>query len=237
MKTTFVTFITEQHYHSMGCNKLVKSLKYFHPDIPIQVVYADDQSVLESQHPIVVNKFIKDYDRVVWIDADSIICAPLTELLEATNFDVVGVRNNNDFGKAGASDPIIQLGSTIQNYMNAGLISVMSKAFAEDWLELTLLMGGIQPFGAQSVLNAIKYQFKTKIIDPIDAPYYYGVSGLFGINDHWDSWKEITVTDGKLYANDKQIKVLHQAGGFKPDKLGYWMFSKAARERLIEICE
>src|SRR6185436_1021277 len=239
-KIAFCTYVSDEFYHSIGCDRLVKSAAYFYPNIPMFVFNSERIENFHVRwgllHPFVINEVLKDgYDFVVYFDADSIIAGPLDELFGVEDFDVIGVRNNNDYGKAGADAPILQDGSSVDEYMNCGLIATGNKKFIRYWMYSNLMYGYLLPFMEQTVFNVIKKNYRTVIIDPIESNVYYGVSGLFGEKTHWDSWKEIKVEGGELILNDKKVKVLHHAGGFCADKLQLWRFNKETRERLIEI--
>lgn len=243
MKVAFCTNISDEYYHSMGADKLIKSAKYFHPEIPFFCYGTTDVERIGVGLPIImpfiINELIRRYDAVVRFDADSIITGPLTELLEALEkYEVVGVRNNNDFHKAGMDEPLGQPGAGTEHYMNAGLVGTTSKAFIEEWMSVNKMFGTMLPFGEQSVLNGIAQKYKTFIVDHFDSGVYYGVGGLYGEDTHWDSWKDISVgwqADNPLFLKDKQIKVLHHGGGFHENKLGFYMFNEQTRKRLIEI--
>lgn len=241
-KIVFCTNVSDEYYHSMGADKLVRSAKYFHPDIPFVVFGSDDVENIGVPHelntPFIINKLMDDYEWVVRFDADSMIVGPLTELMDAIAddyYDVIGVRNNNDFDKAGVDAPFTQHNVGIDGYLNTGLIATKSQAFLDIWMDDNLAYGMHLPFVGQSTYNNLTRKFKTYIVDGRECDCYYGTSGLYGNDTHWDSWKDIEVIEGRLHLGEKIIKVLHHAGGFKPDKLGFYMFNKETRKRLIEI--
>ncbi len=239
----FVTNISDEYRYSMGADKLIRSAKYFHPDIPFHVLGTEEVDALgmpkEILMPFVMNKFIDEYDMVVRLDADSMITGPLTEIIEAKDYELIGVRNNNDYGKAGKDNSITQFNVGVNEYLNAGLVATTSKAFLENWMDVCLSLGLHLPFGEQTVLNGIKRKYNTLIVDGIDKECHYGVSCLYGDGSeeetHWDSWKDIYPAGDDLYLKGKKVKVLHHAGGFMPNKLGFYMFNKQTLKRLTEI--
>lgn len=245
MTAAFCTYVSDKYYYSFGADKLVASARYFHPDIPF-FVYGDHEISkfplpIESLHPFMMNKLKTKYDIVVYIDADSIICGDITPVFTALEkHEVVCVRNNNDYGKAGCDKALSQQNRDINIYLNAGFVATTSKDFIAEWMHNNLLFAELTPFGSQSVLNTIIDKFNWNLIDGIDDDVYYGVSCLHGEKSHWQSWKDIQVDEsGSLYLNNgtkhKAVKVLHHAGGFNPDKLGLYMFNDEVRRRLTEI--
>ncbi len=242
----FCTNCSDSHFYSLGADKLVKSAKYFHPDIPFIVFGTNEVNKLGGLDGFtmakVMHQLIDEYHYVVRFDADSMIVGPLDELLDAVQKNehtLIGVRNNNDYAKAGKDAPIVQKGASEFEYLNAGLVATNSKAFLENWMDCNALFGDMCPFVEQSVLNAISQRTKTHIVDGKGTDVFYGVAGLYGNGDegetHWDSWREMIAVHGDLYLDGKKVKVIHHAGGDSNYKLGFHMFSDQARKRLVEI--
>jgi hypothetical protein len=236
MDIAFCTHVSEDWYIPVGCQKLERSAKHFHPDIPF-FTFKDDVIKAEFDkdshthwlniHPIIASKLTEMYDLIVHFDADSVIVGSLDEILVG-DYEVAGVRNNNDLGKAGA-DPPITLGDIgvgdvgVFRYINAGLVAATNKQFWLDWSDLTRAQSF--PYGEQGALNVLFYsgKYKTKLLDPLESNVHYGTSNCDGNRPacHYDSWKEIRVLDNELYLKHKKVKVLHQAGAglprFTPD--------------------
>jgi lipopolysaccharide biosynthesis glycosyltransferase len=244
-KVAFCVNCSDEYFYSMNTDKLIKSAKYFHPDIPFFVYGSADMKELnvplQIMMPFIMYKLIDDYEMVVRFDADSIITGSLDEMLNATDYDLICVRNNNDDNKAGKDEPIAQFNVHAENYVNAGLVATTSKAFLEEWMDINLSVGTMLPFVEQTTLNAIKRKYKTLIVDSKESDVYYGVSCLYGDGSenqtHWDCWKDINVVNGGLYLNSKKIKVLHNGGGFSPDKMQLYRFNERTRKRIVEIIE
>jgi hypothetical protein len=249
MKTCFVTHVSDDWYESVGASKLVASAKYFHPEIPFFVLGTKEIEELfkinpnvkwNTLQPFTTIHGLNEFDMVVHFDADSMIVGKLDELLSENNlhYDVIGVRNNNDFNKAGKDGAITQGNIPIEKYINAGLVAITSKKFLQSWCIKNISEGNNQPFQEQSVLNSIidEYNYKLKILDPKESNVHYGISGLFGTETHWDSWKEISLNENKeLILRNKFVKVIHHAGGHSKHKLDFNMFSQEVSERLYEI--
>lgn len=244
----FVTNVYDHQYYSLGAYYLERSAKYFHPEIPFFVLgtkWIDEVGggLAGTWIPQTLEKFIDEYQWVVRIDADCIITGRLEELLARIavgESDILGVRNNNDYGKAGIDDALVQASVEPHRYLNAGLIATQSKGFIARWKQDNELYAPLLPFSEQSVLNALQRVFPIEIIDTASCGYYYGTSGLWGNGgedqSHWDSWRQIEVNEaGDLMLRGGKVKILHHAGGKKEYKLGLHMFSEAARKRLVEI--
>lgn len=251
MKTLFVTHVSDDWYESVGASKLVASAKYFHPEIPFYVFGTKEIEELFKIHPNVnwntLQPFttihgLNEFDMVVHFDADSMIVGKLDELISEDNlkYDVIGVRNNNDYNQAGKDGAITQGNIPVEKYLNAGLVGCTNKDFLEVWCTMNIKVANRQPFQEQSILNHLCYSvdkdIKTKILDPIESNVHYGISGLFGTETHWDSWGEIVLNENKeLILRNKTVKVLHHAGGHNRNKLDFNMFSQEIKERLNEI--
>jgi lipopolysaccharide biosynthesis glycosyltransferase len=240
--------VSDNWYYSVGAHKLSQSLKYFHPEIDFYC-FGDKQlnELFEihpnvnwnTVHPFVSYQLIDKYDMVVHFDADSMIVGKLDELVNESNleFDIIGVRNNNDFNKAGKDNPITNPGLDTQKYLNAGLVAITSKTFIEQWMLNNIEFGNQMPFQEQTVLNYMSNDFKTKIIDPIESNVYYGISNLYGNHTHWDSWMDIQLIENELILNNKKVKVLHHGGGHGAIKLDFNLFNKETKQYLEKIYE
>lgn len=248
MKVAFCTHVSDSWYYSVGAHKLAKSAQYFHPEVDFYCFGDKQLNELFSihpninwntVHPFVSYQLIDLYDMVVHFDADSMIVGKLDELLNPTNldFDIIGVRNNNDFNKAGKDNPITNSGLDPQKYLNAGLVAVTNKSFVEKWMQSNVEYGNNMPFQEQTVLNILADDWKTLIVDPKDSDVYYGISNLYGNNTHWDSWNEIQLFNRELILNNKKVKVLHHGGGHNATKLDFNLFNPNVRDYLTSIYE
>lgn len=247
MNVAICTHVSDDWYHSIGTHKLLKSIKHFHPEVDFYVFGTDDINAIFNSHPnfnwttihpAISIQLIDKYDMVIHMDADSMITGRLDELINEKNlqYDVIGVRNNNDFGLAG-KDAAISEGYPVQTYLNCGLVATTSRKFLETWIDYNLSMGNSKPFQEQSILNMMMHteEWKWKIVDPIHSNVYYGISNCWGLETHWDSWKDIEVINNKLILKDKVVKILHHAGGSKPNKLDFNMFNPETKQFLKEI--
>ena len=249
MKVAFCTHVSDNWFYSVGADKLTKSINKIHPEIDFYCFGDKQLNELFSihpnvnwntVHPFVTYQLIDDYDMVVHFDADSMVVGKLDELLNESNleFDIIGVRNNNDYNRAGKDHYITNPGLDPQKYLNAGLVAVTNKLFLEDWMKRNIAYGNDMPFQEQSVLNEIASNWKTKIIDPIESNVHYGTSNLYGERTHWDSWGSIKIINNELILNNKKVKVLHHAGGHHTiNKLDFNLFNNEIKQYLTNIYE
>lgn len=251
MKIAFETHVSDNYFEPVGTRKLINSIKHFYPEMHFYV-FSSEAIFMSFDSPHVTwltlaahfcKQLADQYDLVVHIDADSVIVGELDELLLG-DYDIAGVRNNNDYGMAGCSGPFLRdrppvnpnIG--INDFLNAGLVASTKLGFWTEWDYLNSVHAKYYGTGEQVILNDIAYsgRYKLKVLDPIDSNVYYGTSQLSGILSHWDSWKNVKLVDNKLMLNNKQIKVLHHAGGSKFPKLQFQeLFTKEVADWLTTI--
>jgi len=247
-KILISTWCTDDYSELLGVEKLANSIKYFHPEVDHVIVDTKmTNDIYEKYSPWMKPiwmiaptclPYIDDYDMVIHLDADAVVTGPMTELFEC-DADVIGVRNNNSFNKAGAHSGITIThlepfgdGSQIpmQGFINAGLVAANNKEFWKDWHDVNQQSAKIKetnPYAhgigdENDTLNQIFHSssYTSKIIDEQGSGVSYGLSNVWGMdNNHWESWLQIYVKDDRLYLDDPVtgesmcIKVLHQAGG------------------------
>ena len=259
----FHTHFSSNWYESVGARKLLNSHKYFNPTIPF-IVFTDvainmmfeqgyNWNNLNSCFTYLIYQYYKDLsfsnvNSIIHFDADCIITAPLDEIISLITIEndnkVIGVRNNNDLGKAGKDNAITEFGIDVEKYINAGLLGFIwfnkeRSNIIETWVGISSNNNYSFPFQEQSVINYLKKDLI--ILDPITSDKYYGISGLWGDNSHWDSWKLISVKNNKLFLNsplngkEKQVMILHQAGGHNMNKLSNDMFNNETNKFLENV--
>ena len=96
---------------------MIKSLRYFHKDLPVILVtnekdkeklsenviikdlgaYLVDTMFFYRATPIIAEKLLDEYELVIKIDADSLILGDLSPVFEAKDYDVATVINWNRF--------------------------------------------------------------------------------------------------------------------------------------------
>lgn len=211
-------------------DRLEKTAKHFHPEIPFVAYRNKDVDRIKQKYPFLkwftmMSPFglelSEQYDLVVHIDADSLITGRMTELLEG-DYEIAGVRNQNDLGKAGAHPPITKNLASLYEFINAGLVASRSKEFWKDWFEINKNSVPNIYNDENDTLNVIFHnkKYKTKILDAKDITnVFYGIANAYGEHSHWESWKKICVINDQLFLDGKVVKVLHQAGGPNSNKM------------------
>ena len=109
---------------------LENSFKKFHPTVPFHIVTGDelaeytkaDPKFFYRATPIIANKYIKEYDLVLKIDADSIVTGSLDYVFNTKDYDIGTVMNWNrvDPQKYGA---VGGWGIHPTDYFNCGFVS------------------------------------------------------------------------------------------------------------------
>jgi len=136
MKTAFFTLASDDYYYPVGTHVLINTFKRFHPDIDLIVfrqdmidkVFAEKNINFYMAKPTFAKLLTKKYDRVVNIDADTIILARLDEVLDQ-DYEVGTVTNFNDYENATLSD------IKEEDYLQAGLVASTNKKFWDIWEE------------------------------------------------------------------------------------------------------
>jgi|TARA_E500000305_G_C4028105_1_gene243054 hypothetical protein len=248
-KICISTWCTDDYKDFLGVDKLANSIKYFHPEVDHVIVDTNMTNEINEKYSPWMRDiwmmaptclpYADDYDMVIHLDADAVVTGPMTELFEC-DADVIGVRNNNSFDKAGSGNGITithlpPFGNgqqiPIQGFINAGLVAVNNKEFWEDWHDVNYQSAKIKETNPcahglgdeNDTLNQIFHNssYTSKVIDEIGSGVSYGLSSCWGNghNNHWESWSQIYVKDDRLWIDDPVIqetmciKVMHQAGG------------------------
>lgn len=241
-KILISTWCTDDYAELLGVEKLVNSIKYFHPEVDHVIFNTEMTNNVYSQYPWMKPiwmmaptclPYVEDYDMVIHLDADAVVVGPMDELFDSSA-DIIGVRNNNSLNKAGAHNgitiphlPPFGNGNPIpmQGFLNAGLVAANRKEFWYDWHNVNYQADHNKTYGfgdENDTLNQIFHweKYESEVIDPIGSKVSYGISNVWGTgNNHWESWSQIYVKDDRLYLDDPAtgepmyIKVLHQAGG------------------------
>jgi hypothetical protein len=136
MKTVFFTIVDDRYYYPIGTHLMINSFRYFHPDIPLVVfrqntidkVFAEKGINFYNAKPTFAKLLTPHYDKVVNIDADTVITARLDPILTA-DFEVGSVMNKNDYEDATFEN------ITPEMYVQAGLVGATNPKFWDIWEE------------------------------------------------------------------------------------------------------
>ncbi len=231
----FFTIADEKNmpYASM----LEKSFKKFHSDIDFKVVTGEELSVYTKDDPaffyratpILAESFLNEYDLVVKMDADSIVCDDLSYIWKTIDYDVAGVLNYNA-PDAQAFGFVQAQGVLPIEYVNCGLVAMRSKKFVHDWKVwcFTPQFDRCQ-YREQDGLNLMIYHgnWNVRILDHGDGPAnMHKFWGLFNKS----YWTKTILKDNKIIIPkdekgiprvDTEIAVIHWAGGQQSAKMNY----------------
>jgi len=200
-----------------------RSFEKFHPDIPFytfdprnekQILGEEKVSACASPsfaiRPRLCEYLLRDYDGVIYLDADTVTCGRLTEFLDA-NYDVAGSLN---------------IGS--DEFLNAGVSAITSSQFCREWTDRMYQpdSGPSNQVYFNELAHSSRYRLKT--VDKKDV-YYNEQSRKY--------WKDLKVTPDGLECNGRKVRVLHWAGGSgrMEDKLSSSDFSAEVREFLDDV--
>lgn len=218
---------------------LTNSFRKFHKDIDLLTIKGEeleahlkeDPQFYYRATPIVAKKLIKEYDLVVKIDADSIVCDDLSYIWETKDYDIGTVMNWN------RKDPALYgyvqgWGILPAEYFNCGLVAMRNPKFIHDWRMLCFTQQFYRlQYKEQDLLNAMIYygNWNVRCFDHLDP--------VANMNSWWGliskgEWMRTEVKDNHIIVpkglgdtpfppKDIQINVIHWAGGSGSSKMNY----------------
>jgi hypothetical protein len=219
---------------------LVNSIKKFYPDIPVLEfkwelskepsphAYHGDTFDLQAFNQFVVNKgkeLLEKYDRIIWIDADSIMCAPCPDLFG--DFDM-GVPHNNW--------PYLEIANKDLHYANAGMVVGVNKDTWQEWIDELKRFDDRFHGAAWDVLNfnnslnKVYHDSKANIKLLEFEDRVYGISKM-------DTYKEMSLKDEELWINEKKLCIFHAAGDEWKDCLGKIRFDRITDKEAAKYLE
>jgi hypothetical protein len=216
MKTAFYVMISDSHYYPEGCHIMVNSFKHFHPDIDLVVFRQDmiDKVFKETgcnwltAKPVFAKLLYDKYDKVVNIDADTVVTGRLEEVLK-DNYDIGAAWNFNDYENAMFDD------ITEEMYLQAGMVASTKKEFWDTW-DKANKDAMKYPRKENDILNLVVYhqlpKLKLKIFDK--RRDYYGCKSL-------GREPEFYIEDDKLMCRKQQVLAYHFARGGVFPKLDF----------------
>jgi hypothetical protein len=255
-KVSVVIWCTDDYAIHLRPDRLKKSINYFHPDIDVYIVDSKQTKKIKKQNPwlsldnvryvdwikvITCLPFIEKYDMTILMDADS-FCVGSLDCVINSKAELIGVRNNNFFGKAGASNPCVSPfyepygdGGTIgvDQFLNAGFVASNDKKFWYEWRDFNKFVAEqsdgktftYRPWpmirNEQDTWNHIFYakdKYISEVIDREGSGVTFGIINSWGDTHHCQSWENLYVKDNQIYIDHPftgeplKTNVLHAAG-------------------------
>jgi len=180
-----------------------KSWDYFHPDIPMHLVQLEnwigymeevkqlpkygEASMFVGLFYSIQKMIVDGYDLVVHLDADTVITGRCEEMLAG------------DYGVAVSNSPH-------DNFYNAGVWATTDIKFIKDFYYPHLVCPISDNDLFVDMVKHYKQQHKIKVLDDDNSGVWYNERSR-----EW--WNRLEIKDDKLFTPDRQIKILHWAGG------------------------
>jgi hypothetical protein len=216
----FATYITYDSWKRECAEPLMRSFKYFHPEVPFKIfegaevnnVVADDQNQnIRFLKPSLGKRLRKDYRRVVLLDADQLVVGPLTELIDS-EWDVAGVRSNDDLGRSLPLGAFCTPKIPWEEYLNCGLCGIADPNAWDQWERFNKTINPHMGDAEQGTWNEVFHSggYRKNLLDPVGGDVIYGTAAN---SAHWGS---LRVAEEKIILNltgkAKWVKILHKAG-------------------------
>lgn len=255
-KIAVSTWCTDDYAVHLRPDKLQKLINHFHPEIDFYIVDTKQTKEIQEENPWITADnvetpvwmmvftclpLVEDYDMVIHIDADSFCIGSLDRVINS-DAELIGVRNNNFFGKAGAAQPCVSpfyepygdggmIG--VNEFLNAGFIASNDKQFWYEWRDFNKFVAEqsdgrtftYKPWplirNEQDTWNHIfhaKDKYTGEIVDREGSGVTYGIVNQWGERDHCESWKNLYVKDNSIYIDHPitgeplRTSILHAAG-------------------------
>jgi hypothetical protein len=221
---------------------LRNSLRKFHTEEQIKFVLYDQAALDRIEDPqkfyratpyFAEKLFNEGFDMVIKADADQIITGSLDYILDDKKYFDVGVVYNwnrvdpQKYGEIGFA--------TIHpfEYVNCGFVVIKNKELVRHWLRLCYSNHfDRMPFREQGFLNTLVYygNYSVLFLDKYDPIFNY--SAWHGLVSKGE-WNKIKLVDNKFIVPkgtdgfpemEKEIKVIHWAGGNDSPKMNYRLY-------------
>ena len=225
-----IAFTIADENNKKHAQKLDKSFHHFHPDIELKAYNEKDVGDKINYYrstAMFAKDLINDYDLVLKLDADQIVTGNINYIFDK-EYDVATVLNFNrvdplKYGKISVFDIMPT------EYMNCGLVAMRSKRFINHWWDLcnSNHFQNLR-YKEQDLLNVLVHygDYDVTCLDFPDPTYKYNAwHGLISKGEYL----KMKIKDGKLILPqakdnypeiDKEIKVLHSAGGGYENRIG-----------------
>lgn len=218
MKTCFYTIVDDRYYYPVGTHVLVNSFKRFHPDIDLIVFRQDiiDKVFKEKGlnfyncKPTFAKLLTDQYDRIINIDADTVITGRLTEILD-TDWEVGAAWNYNKYENTNVENVDEKM------FVQAGLVGSTSKEFWDIWEEENKKAMNYK-CKENDILSLIWYNHpKVKEMKRLIWDKDKNYLGCKSLGQERDMYME----NGVLKLNGEEVKAYHHAKGATFPKLDF----------------
>lgn len=215
MRKVAFTAVDDRLYYAEGTHIMINSFKRFHPDIDLVVFRQNTVDKLFKENDInwyqakpYFAELLFDYDLILNLDADHVICGRLSEVFDKTDYDVAMPTNLNDYENASFEN------ITEEMYLQAGMVASTSKDFWLKWQKIN--RKAMQYLRKENdTVNLLIYNElkpKLKILDK--EKDYYGCKSL-------GREPQFYIEDDKLMCRQEQVLAYHFARGGVFPKLSF----------------
>ena len=254
-KIAVSTWCTDDYAVYLRPDRLEKCIYHIHPEIDFHVFGTEETENVTKDHPwlgadnvkfsdwmmvATCLPLVEDYDMVIHMDADCFCLGSLDRVIES-DAELIGVRNNNFFGKAGSAQPCTspfyepygsgQIG--VNDFINAGFVASNDKQFWYEWRDFNKFVAeqsnaktfDYKPWplirNEQDTWNHIFHaedKYTSEIVDREGSGVTYGIINQWGTTDHCESWENLYIKDESVYIDHPingealRTSILHAAG-------------------------
>jgi len=216
--TVFFTFVSDKYFYPVGTPIMINSFKRFHPDIDLVVyrqdmvdkIFKEKKLTFYNATPTFAKLLADKYERVIKIDADTVVTGPLSEILE-TDWQVGGAWNLNDLEDASVANV------SKEDYVQGGLVGSSEIEFWDEWEKSNHEVLKYK-FRENDILNLIWYNnHKVKKMKRLIWDREKNYLGCKSLNRE----KEFYVEGPKLMLRNEEVKAYHHARGGHLPKLKF----------------
>lgn len=218
MNTVAFTIVNDKYYYPVGTHIFINSFKYFHPDIPLVIfrqntidkIFEEKKINFYCAKPTFARLLTDKYDKIVNIDADTIILSRLDEVFDQ-DYDVGGVLNLNDYENI----PFENI--TKEMYVQAGMVGSTKKEFWEIW-EKENIRWNYYKGRENDILNLVWYN--NPIISKMNRIIWDKGKNYLGCKS-LNRESEFYMEGKKVICRGEQVKAYHWAHGGVLPKMIY----------------
>ena len=224
-----VIFVPADNNHLEEFKKFETSLRKFHTEDIVPLLRFDnptsDPIFWYRAKPILARELLKEYETVIGMDSDQIVCGDISTIWNETDYFDVGVVMNDP------SYPIRLWDITpISRYYNNGLIVMKSREFIEHWYRLCMSRHfNNYQFREQDLLNILCSDYHNYKVKWLEEKDFYGEQSK-------PYWAKAKLEGDKIMYEGHEIKIIHFGGGNIPNKGNYRIkFQPEVVKRIEEL--